>query len=380
MNIKIHNPNNLPTIDYREVEEFQGNLKDLTKDNYAKLKKSIEENGFFIPMFLWKHKGKFKVLDAHQRLRVLKKENAQPYEIPYIEIEAKDEQEAKKKLLLISSQYGTITREGLDEFAFDLDDDWMTDTLNFDNIFDFDKITEIEEDDYNEPSKIETDIKLGDLFQLGDHRLLCGDATKTEDIELLMGEQKADMVFTDPPYGMNLDTDYSKMPRGGNKYGKVIGDNKDFDASFIFKIQARKYYIWGADYFYDTIPKGCSPIIWDKQPQTSEAGPQNHFEICWAFPKEKRRIIRHLWTGYTATEKNEKRIHPTQKPISVCIDIIQSQKANLIVDLYGGSGTTMIACEQLNRRCYMSEISPEYCQVIIDRFEKFTDKKAEKIN
>jgi len=234
MNIKIHNPNNLPTIDYREVEEFQGNLKDLTKDNYARLKKSIEENGFFIPMFLWKYKGKFKVLDAHQRLRVLKKEEATPYKIPYIEIEAKNEQEAKKKLLLISSQYGTITQEGLDEFAFDLDTDWMADTINFDNVLDFDEPTEIEEDEYEAPAKIETDIKLGDLFRLGDHRLFCGDATNADNVRTLMGIHQAILTVTDPPYGVNYDPkwrdDADKKGILKNKYpvralGKVENDN-----------------------------------------------------------------------------------------------------------------------------------------------------------
>lgn len=364
MNIKIHNPNNLPTIDYREVEEFQGNLKDLTKDNYARLKKSIEENGFFIPMFLWKHKGKFKVLDAHQRLRVLKKEEATPYEIPYIEIEAKDEQDAKKKLLLISSQYGTITREGLDEFAFDLEDDWMADTLNFDNIFDFDKVIDIEEDEYEVPDKIKTDIKLGDLFQLGDHKLLCGDATNADDVERLMDDWNPDMVFTDPPYGINVE----KMTLGTGKKKFYRGNwDKRIDISFLLDY-AEKICIWGGNYFADLLPVTNDWLCWHKK---NDGLSFSEFELAWTNFGINCRHITHHWSG-------EEKVHPTQKPLAVMVWGLRLTDANIVLDLFGGSGSTLIACEQLNRRCLMSEISPEYCQIIIDRWEKFSGRKAEK--
>src|SRR3990167_9967344 len=157
MNIKIHNPNKLSTIDYRKVIPFQGTLKDLSKKNYEKLKKSIIEHGFFVPMFLWKKGIVFYAIDTHQRLNILKNENARPYELPYILIEAKDEQEAKKKLLVISSQYGTITQEGIDAFSFDLDPDWLRDNVHFDALTEWDATPEIE-DDYEPPAEIVTDI------------------------------------------------------------------------------------------------------------------------------------------------------------------------------------------------------------------------------
>lgn len=115
MPMKIVNTHNLPTVDYRKLTPLQGKLKDLSKDNHDKLLKSIEDEGFFLPVFTWTGDKQY-LLDGHQRLRVLKKNKLTPYEIPYIDILAKDTQEAGRKLLKISSQYGTITQEGLDEF------------------------------------------------------------------------------------------------------------------------------------------------------------------------------------------------------------------------------------------------------------------------
>ena len=155
-------------------------------------------------------------------------------------------------------------------------------------------------------------------------------------------------------------------PRGENRYSPVTGDHEDFDPTHIFNIQASRYCVWGADWFADKMPKGMSPIVWDKQPHHCVAGPQNHFELCWVLPKEKRRIIRHLWTGFTAKEKDEDRTHPTQKPVDVCRDIIGSGEG-VIVDVYLGSGTTMVAAEQLGRRCFGMELEPKYVAVALQR-------------
>lgn len=130
--MKVHNPNNLPTIDYRKVKPLQGQLKDLTEENYAKLKKAIETDGFIAPLFIWESGGNHYLIDGHQRHRVITSENYQPYELPYLLIEATDEADAKKKLLRISSQYGTITQEGYDEFTADLPEPELIETVNFD--------------------------------------------------------------------------------------------------------------------------------------------------------------------------------------------------------------------------------------------------------
>lgn len=236
-----------------------------------------------------------------------------------------------------------------------------------------------DEDEVPEVDQNEFGVKRGDIWQLGNHRLMCGDSTLKEDVEKLMNGEKADMVFTDPPYGMNLDTDYSKMPKGENKFKKVLNDDKDYNVKHIFEFfDVKNYFIWGADWFYESLPPKFSPIVWDKQPQHCEAGPQNHFELCWVYPKQKRRIIRKLWTGFTAKEKNQKRVHPTQKPVDLCIEIM-GKNGFLVIDLFLGSGSTLIACEKTGRKCYGMELDEHYCSVIIKRWQDFTGKVAERI-
>lgn len=136
MRLEVRNPNNLPLIDYRTVKPLQGELKDLSESNYTKLKSVLLKRGFKVPLFLWHHNENYYLLDGHQRQRVMMRENMQPYEVPYILIEAVTEAEAKAQLLEISSQYGTITQEGLDSFAVELPEADLVD-LSFDALIQF---------------------------------------------------------------------------------------------------------------------------------------------------------------------------------------------------------------------------------------------------
>lgn len=249
------------------------------------------------------------------------------------------------------------------------------------------------------PETRKTDIQLGDLFQLGAHRLLCGDATKAEDVERLMNGEKADMVYTDPPYGMNLDTDWSSISgttkvgtihaRSAKKHSKVIGDDLEFDPYFIFDTfdSCSEIFLWGADYYCQRLPKNGGWLVWDKtggNDSLMNAGFASNFELCWSKQKHKRDLARITWKGAMGrfAEPGGGTVHPTQKPVKLSewfFDRWGKDKTN-IVDLYGGSGSTLIACEKTGKRCFMSEIDPEYCQVIIDRWEKFTGNKAVKVS
>lgn len=237
------------------------------------------------------------------------------------------------------------------------------------------------QNDRAEELRVKWGVETGQLWQLGEHRLLCGDSTKAEDMARVMQGEKADLLLTDPPYGMRLDTDFSKMPRGVNKYSRVIGDEKDFDFSIILKIwEAPLMAVWGGGWFYNTLPAGGSWVIWDKQPQHTIAGPQNHFEECWIYPHKKRIIIRRLWTGFTAKEAGQSRIHPTQKPVSVMEDIGRFMGGwGVCAEPFSGSGTTIIAAENLKRRCRAIEISPAYVAVALQRWADHTGKTPVKI-
>ena len=220
---------------------------------------------------------------------------------------------------------------------------------------------------------------MGRLRLRSRHRVLCGDSTKAEDVERLMDGEKADMVFTDPPYGINLDTDYSKMGTSTTTYKKVYDDDKPFDAGAMMEIlQAPIWYIWGADYFCKSIPleEHGSTIIWAKAHSEDENKVYgSSFEVCWRFPKTKKEIwfVRRIHM----TDEHLK-AHPTQKPLELPVRAIEkdSKLGNLIVDFYGGSGTTLIACEKTSRHCRMMELEPAYCDIIVKRWENLTGEKA----
>ena len=221
--------------------------------------------------------------------------------------------------------------------------------------------------------------KPGDLWILGNHRLLCGDSTNIQHVERLMDGKKADMVFTDPPYGINLDTDYSKMGTSTKTYKQVHDDDKPFDAGAMMKLlPAPVWYIWGADYFCKSIPlwEQGSTLIWAKAHSEDENKVYgSSFEVCWRFPKAKKE----LWFVRRIHMTDEHlKAHPTQKPCELPIRAIQkdSKPGNLVVDLYGGSGTTLIACEKTSRHCRMMELDPAYCDVIVKRWEDFTGNTA----
>ena len=187
-----------------------------------------------------------------------------------------------------------------------------------------------------------------DESEIHSHRLMCGDSTKEEDVAKLMNGNKADMVFTDPPYGMNLDTDYSKMTGNGRKgktYDKVIGDNEDFKDELITTIfdnfdYCNEIFLWGVDYYFDLIKdfKKGSLIVWDKTLQTNgDAGYNSEFELCWTKTPHKKEVIHFNWFRYFGLQNQDikTRQHPTQKPLQVISPYIKqySKDEGIIVDI-----------------------------------------------
>lgn len=284
---------------------------------------------------------------------------------------------------------------GFGEWDFDmLANDWDAEELQEWGLdipgFETPEVLEAEEDDFDVPEGgIETDIVLGDLFEIGEHRLLCGDSTDSDSVAKLMNGEKADMVFTDPPYGMHLDVSNSNNLGGkdgwknkAKNYTPVIGDGDDFKEELINTIFAcfndvKEMFIWGADYFAELLPNknNGSWLVWDKRFGVEEMKLTfSEFELCWSREKHLREIVRITWNGILGTEQefDHKRHHPTQKPTKLSRWFIEkySSENNLIADIYLGSGSTMLSCHQTKRRCYGMEIDPKYCQVIIDRMLK----------
>lgn len=258
------------------------------------------------------------------------------------------------------------------------------------------------EDEFDEDAEdIPERVQMGEVWELGEHRLKCGDSTSSDDLDSLLGGVRPELVFTDPPYGMALDTDFRSMKSnfkgktGGNKYDQRLID--EFDPAMIdsvLSIDSEECFLWGADYYSEYIPNRNqgSWIVWDKRTNENTSEDEwlmsdkmfgSCFELCWSKKKHKREIARVKWAGIFGMGRydQKKRIHPTQKPIELCVWFLKkySKCGDLVCDIFGGSGSTMIACEQFGRRCYMMEIDPHYCDVIIKRWEEFTGKKAVKI-
>ena len=235
---------------------------------------------------------------------------------------------------------------------------------------------------------------LGDVWVLGKHRLMCGDSTSIDAVDKLMDGQKADMVFTDPPYGMHLDADYSDMSskfkgsKGGNKYANVIGDHNDFSPDLIQTVFAnfeycKEIFLWGADYYSDLLPNrnDGSWIVWDKRGDDSaDKMFGSTFELCWSRNRHKRDMARVKWAGIFGMEKehDKKRVHPTQKPSALIEWFFDKwgSKGDTVADLYGGSGSTLIAAEKTSRQARLMELDPKYVDVIIKRWQDFTGKIA----
>jgi hypothetical protein len=232
------------------------------------------------------------------------------------------------------------------------------------------------------PEDVSAVSKLGDVWLLGDHRVMCGDSLVVVNLDLLMDGKKAGCVLTDPPYGINLDTDYTQLPSNkGTKqtnYKKVIGDNKPFDASILYQyFETTKEQFWfGADYYRRSISEddlSGSWLVWDKRTESNDTGFGSAFELCWSKQKHKRDLLRYLHFGMFSVEPG-KRVHPTQKPVVMLKEILNrwSESECIVVDLFGGSGSTLIAAQETNRIAYLMELDPHYVDVICARFQKLT--------
>lgn len=250
------------------------------------------------------------------------------------------------------------------------------------------------------PEHVEPTTKLGDVYQLGSHRLMCGDSTSIDAVDKLMNGEKADMVFTDPPYGMSVvkadgNIDGNRVGKNGygekGQYGKeakcgvykpIIGDDKPFDPNPIFGL-APLQIIWGANHFSEKLPTSPHWIVWNKE--MPEGTDFSGAELAWTnIDKKAVKVYKFSWAGMTreGNRKDEltKRVHPTQKPVGLFEKILNDYDPKSVIDVYGGSGSTLIACEKTDRKCFMMELDPHYCDVIVARWEKYTGKKAELLN
>lgn len=402
MESKILDKKRLPI---KSLHEFQGDFKTLGKKQFEKLKKSIEKNGFIQPFFIWNKEGQYYILDGHQRKKAIIDLYGDTIDVDCIEIKATSELEAKKFVIYYSSSYAEFDKDSFFNFADGLSFDDL-EAFQFPNFSfsenDFLKGLDSEQDDIiPEVAQNELGVKLGDVYALGEHRLMCGDSTDLGTVQRLMYGQKADMVFTDPPYNVDYDN-YDRPKPSRTNLGKIKNDkmgDQDFqefiskilNASFEVTKDDSSLYLWYASSFSHCIFGAFEQSEWKRNQEIILKKPMllGRGRYQWAhepcvfavkgspwFTDQRDKTTVWDFGGYDKSKNN----HPTQKPVFLPEEGIRnsSKIGSIVLDLFGGSGSTLIACEKTKRKCYMMELDPHYCSVIIKRWEKYTGQKAVK--
>ena len=356
-----------------EVKPNPNNPRLIKDDKFKKLVKSIQDFPDMLNVRPIVVNKDMIVLGGNMRLKAIKEAGHTE-----VAIEIVDWTEQQQKEFIVKDNVG-FGEWDWDDLANNWDiqelTDWGLDIPNFDAT-----ALEAEEDDFAVPEGgIETDIVLGDLFEIGEHRLLCGDSTDSDQVAKLMNGQKADMVFTDPPYGINVvkndmvGADFGVAKKG--QYKPIANDDtKDVAQEFYqtcVSLGMNNFIIWGGNYFTDFLPFSDGWLIWNKRAGTDIRNTFADGEMAWCSFHTPIRIYDQLWNGMIREGEKEKRVHPTQKPIRTLAEIIEDHvKGKIIYDGFLGSGSTMVATHQKQKVCYGIEMSPDYCQTIVDRMKK----------
>ena len=376
---------------------YVNNSRTHSDEQIAQIASSIKEFGWTNPILVDGENG---IIAGHGRLMAARKLGYK--EVPTIEL--KDLTETQRKAYIIAdnrlalnagwdNEMLTIELNDLlaDGFALEI---LGFDTKELDALLEPEVVEGLTDEDAVPDIPDEPITKMGDIYQLGNHRLMCGDSTSIDAVDKLMDGESVDMVYTDPPYGISIVT-RNKVGGGGffggkknagktkyvesSNFAPIAGDDSiDVAIEAIQVIQtlgAQVEIIWGGNYYANHLSNSSCWIVWDKQ----NTGNFADAELAWTNQKTAVRIFKHMWNGMVkASEHGQKRVHPTQKPVALaewCYDQY-GKECKTVIDLFAGSGSSLIACEAKKKQGFMMELSPAYCDVIVKRWEDFTGKKA----
>ena len=381
---------------------YVNNSRTHSEEQVAQIAASIKEFGWTNPILVDGSKG---IIAGHGRLQAARK--LKLTEIPVIELTHLTETQKKALIIadnklalnagwdneLLTIELNELMADGfaLDILGFDINElNALMQPEIVEGFTDEDAVPEIPE---------EPKTKLGDIYQLGNHRLMCGDSTSIDAVETLLEKQKADLLFTDPPYGVAYEGGHNQKKRKGIIADTLEGDDLTglFYGALITAVPNTKdgaaFYVWYASgksietyAALAKLPLKLRAVIqWYKVKSglgafmsqyipNSEPCMYLHKEGCspaWYGPTNEK-------TVWELKKESKNNYHPTQKPVELPARAItnSSKAGDLILDLFGGSGSTLIACEKLNRHARIMELDPKYCDVIVKRWEDFTGKKA----
>jgi DNA modification methylase len=376
-------------IEYKKIDDlipYINNSRTHSADQVQQIASSIKEFGWTNPLLLDGENG---IIAGHGRLQAARLLGEK--EVPTIQLDGLTEMQKKayiiadNKLALNAgwdNELLGIEITDLKEFGFDID------LLGFNEeelkAFSIQEVEGLTDEDAVPDVPVNPVTVLGDVWILGKHRVMCGDSTSIDAVDKLMNGLKVDTVYTDPPYGINEKGDRSKRTGAaeGTKYEDFADDTNQYaiDAYNLCEgLNIPRQVWWGANYYCHSLPLSNNWFVWDKRVEENQKDTQSDCELAWVKSKwASVRIFRHLWKGMCkASEHGQHRVHPTQKPVALAewgLDYFKESK--VVLDLFGGSGSTLIACEKTNRTNLTMELSEVYCDVIIKRWEEFTGKKA----
>ena len=362
-----------------ELVPYVNNSRTHSDEQVAQIAASIKEFGWTNPILVDGENG---IIAGHGRLMAARKLGHT--EVPTIEL--KDLTEAQKKAYVIAdnklalnagwdNDVLKIELENLQELGFDLDVLGF-DAKELDALLEPEQIEGLTDEDAVPETPEEPKTKLGDIYQLGNHRLMCGDSASIDDIDKLLDGAFPNAIVTDPPYGIGIDGQ-KKSTSKNPKHNRKFHEKKNWDAerpdegifNWIVGMNIPAV-IWGGNYFADLLPPTRGWLYWSKG---QDGLTMSDGELAWTTedkPLRSKTINRAKLKGS---------IHPTQKPVEIIdfsIKYLKVPEKGLVLDLFAGSGTTAIACEKNKIRCYLMEQDKGYCDSIIKRWEDFTGKKA----
>ena len=365
-------------INIQEVRPNENNPRFIKDYKFKKLVKSIKEFPQMLKLRPIVVNSDMVVLGGNMRLKACKEAGLK--EVWVLKADDLTEQQQREFIVKDNVGFGEWDWDVLgNEWDTQQLEDWGLEFMPFEE----EEVLEAKEDDFDEALPEQPKTVLGDLYEIGEHRLLCGDSTDSDTVAKLMNGEKADMVFTDPPYGVNYQSNW-RNNKSKNKFNILENDNKFLDFKPILILYTKEnssWFIWTShqvypiwrnmyeDYYLNT-------IIWNKgkmgMGDLSSYG--NNYEMALfcsqGKPKLKGERKKAIWE--INVEAGTEYVHPTQKPITLSAYAIPDfiNENDLVLDLFLGSGSTMVASHQLKRKCYGMELDPKYCDVIIKRMIK----------
>jgi DNA modification methylase len=393
------------TLNVADLKTDGKNPNRMSKEQHERLATSIKKYGFIVPIITNKD---LLIADGEQRWTVAKSLGMKQVSVIRLPVEEVDRKLLRQVLNKLRGEHELLL--DAEEFDSIIELGGKDDLQHLLNLSDSDleqylrELNPTAEDKFEPQSldEVETGISKGDIIQLGTHRLICGDITEPLTLERLIGDNKIDCVFTDPPYNCNYSSknEFLNNYDKGNRIQKPIeNDNIDIEPLLLqtwtnikpFMADYNAVYICGVSSslhnLFDTLAKADyfihQVLVWEKNNIVlgrQDYENQHEFIVYGWFGKHKfyGRNQRSVWH---IDKPNKSDLHPTMKPLPLVMKAVlnSSQPNSNVLDMFGGSGSTLIVCEDTGRNCYMSEIDPRYCEIICQRWEKYTGQKRKKV-